>query len=63
MQIKVRKLDNLGRMTGWIHRVALVKSGRVKNLGCIMYERFDKRGRLHIIVPNKGKEDKGGGGV
>ena len=32
------------------------KSGRVHNLGG-----FDKRGRLHIAVPKKGKDERGGG--
>ena len=63
MQRNVGKLgDNLEIMTGWIHRAALVKSGRVWNLGSITYEKFDKQGRLNITIPKKGKEEKGGGG-
>ena len=33
MQIKVGNLGNLGRMTRYIHKEPLVKSGRVQNLG------------------------------
>ena len=61
MQRKVGKIDNPGRTTGWIHRAALVKSGRVQNLGGVTYETIDERGRLHITVSKKGKEKKGGG--
>ena len=33
---KVGKLVNLVRLTIWIHRAVLVKSGRVQNLGGVM---------------------------
>ena len=40
MQRKVVNPGNLGRTTGWIHRVSLFKSGRVHNLmnrvGCTL---------------------------
>ena len=62
MQRKIGKLSNLVRTTGWIHRATLVKSGRVKNLGGVMYEKVDEWGRLHITVLTKGKEGKAGGG-
>ena len=39
-QRNVGKIGNLGRMTGWVHRAALVKSGREYNLtngvGCTL---------------------------
>ena len=54
MQRKVGNLGNLGRTTRWIHRAALVKSGRVQNLGGVTYDKVEKRGRLKIIVPKKG---------
>ena len=41
--------------------MALVKSGRVQNLGDVTYENVDKQGRLHINVLTKGKVEKGGG--
>ena len=61
MQRKVRNMVNLGRTTVWIHRVLLVKSGRVQNLGGITYDKVNERGRLRITLPKKGKEKKGGG--
>ena len=61
MQRKVVKLGNLGRTTGYIHRAELVKSGSVQNLGGVTYEKVEKRGRLHITVLTKGKDENGGG--
>ena len=40
---------------------ALVKSGRVQNLGGVMHKKVDEWGRLHMKVPKKGKEEKRGG--
>ena len=62
IQRKVEKLGNLGRTTEYIHRAALVKSGRVQNLGGVTYEKVEKRGGLHSMVLKKGNEEKGGGG-
>ena len=56
MQRKVRNLNNLGRTTRWIHREVLVKSGRVQDMGGVMYNKVDKQGRLHITVLTKEKE-------
>ena len=39
----------------------MVNSGRVQNMGGVMYKKVNGRGRLHITFTNKGK-DKGGGG-
>ena len=41
MQIKVENLGNMGRTTGYIHKVPLVKSGRVQNMGVVAYEKVD----------------------
>ena len=62
MQRKVGKIVNLGRTTIWIHRLMLVKSGRVHTLGGGMYKKFDEKGGLHITLPKNGKEKKGGVG-
>ena len=62
MQRKVENMGNLGRMTGYIYRATLVKSGRVHNMGSVTYENVDERGRLQITVQKKGKEENGGGG-
>ena len=62
MQRKVGNLGNLGRTTGYIHRAALVKRGRVHNLGGVTYEKVDEQGRLHITVLKKGEEEKRGEG-
>ena len=51
IQRKVGKLGKVGRKTGWIHILALIKSVRVQNLGSITYEKVDEQGRLHITVP------------
>ena len=61
MQRRVGKLGNMERMTGWIHRAVLVKSGRVQNQGGFTYKKVEKQARLHITVPKKGKEKKGRG--
>ena len=61
MQRKVRNLGNLGRTTGYIIRVPLVKSGRVQNLGGVTYEKVDEQGRFNITVLTKGKEERGEG--
>ena len=61
MHRKVGKLGNLGRTTGWIHREALVNSGRVTNMGGVTYKKVDEPGWLHIPLPKKGKEKNGGG--
>ena len=62
MQRKVEKMRNMGRTTEWIHREELVRSGRVNNLGCVMYGNIDERGRLYITIPKKGEEEKRGRG-
>ena len=46
IQRKVGKLGNQGRMTGWTHRAALVKSSKVHNLGFVKYEKVDEQGKL-----------------
>ena len=38
----------------------MVKSGRVQNMGGVTYNEVYERGRLHINVPKKGKEEKEG---
>ena len=53
MQIKVENLGNMGRTTGWIHRLVLVKSGRKQNMGVVTYRKVDERGRLHITITKK----------
>ena len=62
MQTKVGNLGNLGWTTGYIYKAELVKSGRVQNLGVVMYDKVDKQGRFYTTVPKNGEEEKGGGG-
>ena len=52
---------NLRRTTVWIHRVELVKNGRVQNMGGVKYKKVDDLGKLHITVPKNRNEEKGGG--
>ena len=50
---KVEKIGNLGRTKGYNNRAPLVNSGRVQNLGGVMYKKVDERGRLQITVLTK----------
>ncbi len=44
---------NLGKTTGWIHRIGLMKRGIKMIPGC-MYQRIDDQG-LHVLVANEPK--------
>ena len=59
LQRKKGKLGkNLGKTTGWIHRLTLAKSGAVDMLGSVTYDRIDEHGHLHIILDQGTPKEK-----